>query len=477
MDIATPRLLAKERRESISVAKAKPLKIEQWAIGRVHPYAKNARLHSDEQIAAIAASIKEFGFVNPALVDAKGVLVAGHGRILAANSLKMKTVPVIRLGHLTPAQAKAYRLADNRLMEKGATWDDDLLRVELVDLEALGFDLDLTGFDLADYADTEEASGQDDALPKSHARTISRRGDVWHLGDHRLMCGDSTDASDIATLAADRLAALIFTSPPYDQQRKYINGIGDWQSLMCGVFAGAPAAQDCQILVNLGLVHRDGEWVPYWDGWIAWMREQGWRRFGWYVWDQGFGLPGDWNGRLAPSHEFLFHFNRVAERARKTKFKKTENIKARARGASTMRHADGLTREFTSPEASAQRRKVPDSVVRINRQVGRVGQGLDHPAVFPVEFAKEVIGAFSDVGDLLFEPFSGAGTTIIAAERSEREAVAMEIEPQYVDLTVRRWDLLFPDRPALLEGETLAQVARRKKRTPIARRPLAPATA
>ncbi len=453
---------------------AKALKIEHWPIGRVHAYAKNARLHDDTQIALIASSIKEFGFVNPALVDAKGILVAGHGRILAAKSLGLKTVPVIKLGHLSAAQVRAYRLADNKI-PMGATWDDALLKIELQELEVLGFDLALTGFDLADFGSPEEASGQDDILPKSQARTISRRGDIWHLGAHRLMCGDSTSADDITGLMGDRLTSLIFTSPPYDQQRTYVSGVGDWQSLMRGVFVNAPAATDCQILVNLGLVHRDSEWVPYWDEWIAFMREQGWRRFGWYVWDQGFGLPGDWNGRLAPSHEFLFHFNRVAERARKTKMKKAENVKARAKGASTMRHADGITREFTSPEASAQRRKVPDSVVRINRQVGRVSAGLDHPAVFPVAFAMEVIGAFSDVGDLVFEPFSGAGTTIIAAQRSGREAAAMEIEPQYVDLAVRRWQLLFPDVPATLNGETIAQVARRKKRPPVGR-PLAQAS-
>jgi DNA modification methylase len=120
-------------------------------------------------------------------------------------------------------------------------------------------------------------------------------------------------------------ADICFTSPPYAQQRDYKSGPQDWDALMEGVFSLLPAKHDAQVLVNLGLVHRDGEWLPYWDGWIEWMRSAGWRRFGWYVWDQGPGLPGDWNGRLAPSHEFIFHFNRVAEGARKTKDKLPEN--------------------------------------------------------------------------------------------------------------------------------------------------------
>jgi DNA modification methylase len=108
-------------------------------------------------------------------------------------------------------------------------------------------------------------------------------------------------------------ADICFTSPPYAQQRDYKTGPQDWDALMQGVFSILPMKHGAQVLVNLGLVHHDGEWLPYWDGWIEWMRSAGWRRFGWYVWDKGFALPGDWNGRLAPSHEFVFHFNRVAE--------------------------------------------------------------------------------------------------------------------------------------------------------------------
>ena len=138
---------------------------------------------------------------------------------------------------------------------------------------------------------------------------------------HRVMCGDSTSAQDVAKLAASALATFVFTSPPYAQQRDYgaaKETVGDWDALLQGVFAAAPVTADAQLLVNLGLVHRDSEWQPYWEGWVEWMRSSGWQRFGWYVWDQGPGLPGDWNGRLAPSHEFVFHFNRAPRKPNKT---------------------------------------------------------------------------------------------------------------------------------------------------------------
>jgi hypothetical protein len=302
------------------------LAVVEIAIADVIPYAQNARLHSAAQVAQIAASIAEFGFNVPVLLDAKHSLVAGHGRILAAQQLGYTEVPAIFLGHLTPTQAKAYRLADNQIA-LNSTWDPSVLSEELQALNAEDFDVGLLGFDdeslvgmLGAGSDDEESD--EDAIPAIAPAPVTRLGDVWTLGSHRLMCGDSTDATQIATLMEGHPAGLCFTSPPYGNQRHYsTGGISDWDALMQGVFSAAPVADTAQVLVNLGMIHRESEWHPYWEGWIAWMRAQGWRRFGWYVWDRGPGLPGDWNGRLAPSHEFVFHFNKVAERARKTKKK------------------------------------------------------------------------------------------------------------------------------------------------------------
>ena len=147
---------------------------------------------------------------------------------------------------------------------------------------------------LAD-ADDRPAISDDaaDAIPDPPSVPITRPGDIWALGRHRLCCGDATDATAVATLMQGEQATLMFTSPPYAQQRDYgaaKEKVGDWDALMQGVFAAAPVAPDAQLLVNLGLVHRDSEWQPYWEGWVEWMRASGWRRFGWYVWDQGRGL-------------------------------------------------------------------------------------------------------------------------------------------------------------------------------------------
>jgi DNA modification methylase len=278
-------------------------------------------------------------------------------------------------------------------------------------------------------------------------------------GGHRLLCGDSTSADDIARLMDGQEADICFTSPPYAQQRDYKSGPQDWDALMQGVFSILPVKHDAQVLVNLGLVHRDGEWVPYWDGWIEWMRTAGWRRFGWYVWDQGSGMPGDWNGRLAPSHEFIFHFNRVAERARKTVEKKPEFVKVRKAGR-TMRHKDGTLRPFTNDLASSQPTKIPDGVIRVVRYVSPPGRIIDHPAIFPVGLAAEMLTAFSDPAELAFEPFAGSGTQIVAGEANARRCYAVEIAPAYVDVAVKRWSE-FTGRAAVLadDGRTFDELA------------------
>jgi DNA modification methylase len=276
-------------------------------------------------------------------------------------------------------------------------------------------------------------------------------------GGHRLLCGDATSADDVERLMGGEEADICFTSPPYAQQRDYKTGLQDWDALMQGVFSLLPAKREAQVLVNLGMVHRDHEWLAYWDGWIAWMREAGWRRFGWYVWDKGPGMAGDWNGRLAPSHEFIFHFNRVAERARKTKIKLPESIKL---SRTTLRKKDGAApgSNAASPGKGLQPNKIPDSVIRV--MSARGGIQLGHPAVFPVDLVSEMLGAFSDAGDLGFEPFCGSGTQIVAAEKDGRRCHAVEIAPAYCDVAVARWSK-FTGRSAVLadDGRTFEQVA------------------
>lgn len=430
------------------------------------PYKGNARTHSPEQIAQIAASIREFGFASPILLkDDETQIGAGHARREAALLLGLTSVPTITLHGLSESKWRAFVLADNKLA-LNAGWDEDVLRAEIEALGAEDFDLGLLGFD-DDELDAmlnppNAGHGDPDAdAPEPPTEPVTRQGDVWLMGNHRVMCGDSTSAEAVAALMAGRLAELCFTSPPYGQQRDYgaaKEQVGDWDRLMEGVYSVLPMKPSGQVLVNLGLIHRDGEWIPYWDRWIEFMRGQGWRRFGWYVWDQGFGLPGDWNGRLAPSHEFVFHFNREPVRARKTKAKQADSI-GHLNRSHTMRGKDGKVREFSSPHAGANTHKVPDSVIRVMRHQGSLGDAGSHPAVFSVGFAEEIITAFSTPRGVCFEPFCGSGSQVLAAERSDRICCGMELDPAYVDVAVRRWEA-FTDRAAVLEstGQSFAEV-------------------
>ena len=450
------------------------MQIDMLATERLPPYARNARTHSPEQVSQIAASIAEFGFTNPILIGDDDVIVAGHGRLLAAKALGMAEVPVIVLAHLNEVQRRALVLADNRIAES-AGWDERMVAEELAALRELDFDLDVIGFSDDEVAslfdgleegtlgsETSQVLGKTgataprepeasaaaaltpdeaDEVPEPPGEAITQRGDIWQLGKHRLCCGDSTDPAAVARLMQGEAATLMFTSPPYAQQRDYgaaKDKVGEWDKLMQGVFAAAGVADDAQLLVNLGMVHNDGEWMPYWESWIAWMREQGWRRFGWYVWDQGPGLPGNWSGRLAPSHEFVFHFNRVSRQANKTVESKHAGEALTGGG---LRSVDGVVPKKSHAGQAIQTHRVPDSVFRIMRHKGGLGAAGSHPAVFPVALVDFVLEAFSNPADLVYEPFCGSGTQFVSAERTGRRCFAMELDPIYCDVAVRRWEI------------------------------------
>ena len=461
------------------------LNVEYRQVEALIPYARNPRTHSDEQVAKIAASIVEYGWTNPVLVDGDNGIIAGHGRLAAARKLGLEQVPVIELAHLSPTQKRAYVISDNRLA-LDAGWNEELLALELAELSEAGYDLALTGFDdteieaflseevVSDDADEEQDVSEDDKpdaadeVPDAPVVPVSRTGDVWAIGPHRLICGDAADRDVVATLMQGGQARLCFTSPPYGNQRDYTSGgIADWDGLMRGVFASLPMADDGQVLVNLGLIHRDNEVIPYWDAWLGWMRTQGWRRFAWYVWDQGPGMPGDWAGRFAPSFEFVFHFNRASRKPNKIVPCKHAGQEShlRADGSSTaMRGKDGQVNGWTAAGQPTQDFRIPDSVIRVMRHKGKIGQDIDHPAVFPVALPEFVIEAYTDAGDIVFEPFGGSGTTMLAAQRTARVCRTVEIAPEYVDVAIKRFLQNHPDVPVTLAttGQSFDDVSKQR---------------
>jgi DNA modification methylase len=386
-------------------------RIELWPIDKLLPYVRNARQHSDEQIAQIAASIAEFGFVNPILTGADGVLVAGHGRLAAARKLGLATVPVVVLDHLTPTQRRALVLADNRLAEL-ATWDDALLRIELEALQDDGFDLDLTGFDadalaelLADEEPQIDGRTEDDAIPEMPEEPVSRPGDVWRLGPHRLVCGDATTAEAYARLFPDgERADMVFTDPPYNVN--YANSARD----------------------KLRGKHR-----PILNDALG----------------EGF-------------YDFLFdalalimaHTRGAIYVAMSSSELDTLQAAFRAAGGHWSTFIIWAKNTFTLGRSDYQRQYEPilygwpEGATRHwcgDRDQGDVWQIKKpakndlHPTMKPVDLVERAIRNSSRPGDVVLDPFGGSGTTLIAAEKAGRVARLIELDPKYADVIVRRW--------------------------------------
>lgn len=400
----------------------------------------NARKHNEQNLEAIKASLARFGQQKPIVVDSSGVVRAGNGTLAAAKALGWAEIDCV-VTDLQGAEAMAYAIADNRTAEL-AEWDEAVLTATLQALEAEDASLLLdAGFDEKELAKLVAQTAEplvDDEVPEPPADPVTKPGDLWLLGEHRVLCGDSTRAEDVARVMGGAKAALCFTSPPYGQQRDYGTAkekVQDWDGLMRGVFQHLPMADDGQVLVNLGLIHKDNEWQPYWQYWMDWMREEGWRRFGWYVWDQGPGMPGDWNGRLAPSHEFVWHFNRVAVRASKARECKHAG---EAHGGKGQRGKDGAVKERSAGTSPVQTHAICDSVLRVNRQGAMHGAG-GHPAPYPIGLPEIALKSWPGS---VYDPFLGSGTTLIAAEQLGRKCYGLEIDPGYVDVIVARWEKL-----------------------------------
>lgn len=379
-------------------------KVERRKVASLLPYARNARTHTDAQVKQIADSIGEFGFTNPVLVDEDGTIIAGHGRVLAAKRLKLDTVPVMVASGWTEAQRRAYVIADNQLA-LNAGWDEDTLRDELRALGEMGFDLALTGFDdikLASFiAGTGEGLTDPDDVPDAQAVAVSRLGDVWVMGEHRLVCGDSTDAATVEAVLAGETADVCLTDPPYglgdtaSRKNKYSLYVDTRANLTRTVEGFLPIALShaAAVVLTPGVSNL---WLypePAWT--MAWFTPAGAGSGPW-----GFCC---WQPILCYGKD---------------------------------------------PKLSHGMGRHPDAVVH-TEAAGDHG----HPCAKPVNFWAWLLERVSERGALALDLFMGSGTSLISAETSGRRCAGVEIDPAYVDVAVRRWQA-YTGRSATLDGTT-----------------------
>ena len=385
------------------------LQIHYRPIDSLIPYARNAKQHSDAQVAQIAASIREFGWGAPILVDGQNNVIAGHGRLLAARKLGMADVPVVPLEHLTDTQRRALILADNKIGEN-ASWEDELLGIELAELKEAGFDLGLTGFSPEEWEaliagdNATDGLTDDDAVPEVTETPISRTGDVWLLGEHKLLCGDATKSEDYQTLLGDELVDMTFTDPPYN-----VNYANTAKDKMRGT--NRPILND-----NLG------------DGFGAFL--------------------------VAACQNILTVTKGAVYIAMSSSELDTLQSAFRTAGGKWSTFIIWAKNTFTLGRADYQRQYEPilygwrdgtDHFWCGARDQGDVWnikkpQKNDlHPTMKPVELVERAVRNSSKTKDIVLDPFSGSGTTLIACEKTGRRARLIELDPQYVDVIVRRW--------------------------------------
>jgi DNA modification methylase len=389
------------------------------------PYASNSRTHSEQQIAQIAASIREFGWTNPVLINDENSIIAGHGRLLAARQLKMTEVPCIKLDHLTKSQQKALVIADNQLA-LNAGWDVEMLKAEISGLDTDGFDLDLLGFD-SDFLDgflIEETEGltDEDAVPDVPEEPETKLGDVWVLGRHRLMCGDSTSIDAVERLMDGRKADMVFTSPPYNADAKA--GQGD-------IFNNKKSLK------------------LYSDGYSDNLASDDYVKFAASVLEMCFAFTDG------------FIFWNVSYNAN-SRFEYIQHIQGRLpylveqicwKKSSTIPFKGSLMRDW-EPIYVFSTNKQPVAVKQVTSNFWQVSntnsQAENHKACFPVDLPEKGIGIVAKNTGIVFEPFGGSGTTVIACEKTNRDCRMMELDPKYCDVIKKRWED-FTGQKAILE--------------------------
>jgi site-specific DNA-methyltransferase (adenine-specific) len=383
-------------------------RIERIGVETLLPYAKNSRTHSDEQVAQIAASIKEFGFNNPILIDKDNTIIAGHGRLLAARRAGMVDVPCIRLDHLTETQRKAYVIADNRLA-LNAGWDNEMLTIELNELLEDDFALDILGFDekelkaLLDPIQATEGLTDEDAVPEAPEEPKTKPGDIWIMGRHRLMCGDSTSMDHLAKLTDGQLVDMWLTDPPYNvayeggtKEKLTIqnDSMGDdqFRQFLRDAYTAADTVMKPGAVFYIW--HADSEGYNFRGA----AQDAGWKVRQCLIWKKSSLVMGrqDYHWKHEPC---LYGWKEGAGHLWAADRKQTTIL------------------EFDKPSRNGE-----------------------HPTMKPVALFEYQMLNNTKGGDQVLDSFGGSGTTLIAAEKNGRIARIMELDPKYCDVIVKRWE-------------------------------------
>jgi DNA modification methylase len=425
--------------------------IETVPIGSLKPYPGNARTHDERQLAKIASSLDAFGWMNPLIVDGEGIIIAGHGRWLAAQQLELTEVPVVRISHLTPDAVRAYRIADNQLALLSG-WDDELLAIELQHLSAvdLDFNLEIIGFDhpeidlrISPAADSDgPLDPVDEDVPGPEPVAVSRLGDVWQLGRHRLLCGSALEAASFETLMRGELARMVFQDAPYNVPVDgHVGGLGKTRhrefAMASGEMSEAEFTNFLGRNLELAAAHcMDGAVLDLcmdWRGLLPLetaMRRAGLKAINLAAWVKSNGGMGS---LYRSQHEMVF----IAKKGTVSHINNVELGKHGRYRTNVWRYA---------------------GVNSFGRQ--RMEQLGSHPTPKPVALVADAIRDVSNRGHIVLDSFMGSGTTLLAAERTGRIAYGLDIDPVYVDVAVRRWQEM-TCQSAVLEatGETFKQVA------------------
>ena len=408
-------------------------------------------------------SFKEMGAGRSILIDRNGNIIAGNKSQKAAIAAGIKKVRIIETTgdelvavkrtdvDIDSAEGRKMAYLDNLTTQVNLTWDETELQAVQADVE--GFDIADFGFDIEDLpqvtfpmagqgegkTETQTEVKEDDFDPDAHYETKVKAGEVWQLGEHRLMCGDSTDADAVAKLMNGERADLLFTSPPYSDMRAY-NGGKDLSVVSLAKFIPTYEPYAEYQCVNLGLQVKDGEIVQYWDAYIASAKDCGYKLMSWNVWDKM--TPGaicNQTHFITPMrHEWIFVFGKAWKDINRTWEKKPESI-IEGKVYKNVRFNDGTFDNHTTGDHSNPYKKM-ESVLSITSEHGEIRS--EHPAVFPVRLPAEYIAAFTNEGGIVIEPFGGSGSTMIACEQLGRKARLMELDPHYCTVIIARWEKL-----------------------------------